>query len=188
MILRRAALMIGFFRVCSAFALAAAPLIVKYRTGSHVACSKKTITTKMSSLLLIEHINLNVGDAAVACNFYCDGLGCCPDPFRLAKIQSLHVNVGKLFERIFWCLWTTYIPPTSVSVSELTNVNSPSPGPLCQFHTASPTHEAYISAEGPQIWRGQITIAYRERELHAAVERLQELVRCARLSSKIHTR
>ncbi len=74
----------------------------------------------------------------------------------------------------------------SVSVSELTNVSSPSPGPLCQFHTASPTHEAYISTEGPQIWRGQITIAYRERELHAAVERLQELVRCARLSSKIH--
>jgi hypothetical protein len=32
--------------------------------------------------------------------FYCDGLGCCADPFRLAKIQSLHVNVGKLFERI----------------------------------------------------------------------------------------
>jgi hypothetical protein len=77
-------------------------------------------------------------------------------------------------------------PSASVSVSELTNVNSPSPGPHSQFHTASPTHEAYISAEGPQIWRGQITIAYRERELHAAVERLQELVRCARLTSKIH--
>ena len=46
-------------------------------------------------------------------------------------------------------------------------------GPLCQFHTASPTHEAYIAQEGPQVWRGVITIIYREKELHTAVERLK---------------
>jgi len=30
----------------------------------------------------------------VASRFYVDALGCCPDPFRQAKIQSMHVNVG----------------------------------------------------------------------------------------------
>ena len=49
-------------------------------------------------------------------------------------------------------------------------------GPLCQFHTASPAHEAYIANEGPQVWRGSVTIAYRAEELRAAIERLQKLV------------
>jgi hypothetical protein len=48
-----------------------------------------------SSLLLIEHINLNVSNAEVAAKFYIDALGCSPDPFRLQKIQSMHVNVGQ---------------------------------------------------------------------------------------------
>jgi hypothetical protein len=97
----------------------------------------------VSSLLLIEHINLNVGDAGLAKRFYVDGLGGCADPARAARGQSMHVNIG----------------------------------PLCQFHTADPAHEPSIAAEGPQVWRGRITIAYREEELRKAIERLQQLVR-----------
>ena len=49
-------------------------------------------------------------------------------------------------------------------------------GPLCQFHTASPLHEAAIASEGPQVWRGIITIAYQHDQLHAAIQRLKALV------------
>lgn len=96
----------------------------------------------ISSLLLLEHINLNVGNIDVAARFYLDGLGCCPDPDRQAKSKSMHVNVG----------------------------------PLCQFHTADPAHEPCIEKEGPQVWRGVITIAYRPQEFRAAVERLQAMI------------
>ena len=54
------------------------------------------VSSVVSSLLLIEHINLNVGDERVAALFYVEGLGCCPDPFRASKMKSLHVNVGAL--------------------------------------------------------------------------------------------
>ena len=73
----------------------------------------------VGSLLLLEHINLNVGDAGVAARFFVDGLGGCADPARAARRQSMHVNMG----------------------------------PLCQFHTASPVHEARIAEEGPQVRR-----------------------------------
>jgi len=48
-------------------------------------------------------------------------------------------------------------------------------GHLCQFHTASPAHESYIAAEGPQIWRGTMTIAFRHDQLLATVARLRTM-------------
>eukprot|EP00960_Hanusia_phi_P038172 753311-Hanusia_phi.AAC.3 len=50
--------------------------------------------TVKGSLLLLEHVNLNVGSAALAKTFYIRGIGCCEDPFRAAKCKSLHCNVG----------------------------------------------------------------------------------------------
>lgn len=96
------------------------------------------MTNAANHLILLEHVNLNVGDADIAARFYVDGLGLCVDPARETQGKSMHVNVG----------------------------------PFCQFHTASPVHEPYITAEGPQIWRGSITIAYRLEQLQRCVARL----------------
>jgi hypothetical protein len=47
---------------------------------------------------------------------------------------------------------------------------------MCQFHTSGPEDEPYIAEEGPQIWRGEITIVYQDQHaVDAAVQRLREL-------------
>jgi hypothetical protein len=65
------------------------------RPNSSSSCSQNLDRITSSSLLLIEYINLNVSNAEVAAKFFIDALSCSPDPLRLQKIQSMHVNAGQ---------------------------------------------------------------------------------------------
>ena len=55
---------------------------------------------------------------------------------------------------------------------------------MCQFHTSDPDDEPYIAQEGPQIWRGDITVVYPNAEaVSAALARLRQLQADSILSS-----
>ncbi len=59
---------------------------------------------------------------------------------------------------------------------------------MCQFHTSGPEDEPYIAEEGPQIWRGEITIVYQDHHaVDAAVLRLRELQGSVLASTKLAT-
>lgn len=51
-------------------------------------------------------------------------------------------------------------------------------GSKCQLHTAGPEFEAYIAEEGSQIWRGSLTVVYKDdSDFNSAVQSCRELAK-----------
>jgi len=66
----------------------------------------------MSSLLLVEHLNLNVECTEKAKAFYLEGLGCQIDELRASKFNAMHVNVGGM------CQFHTAGPENEPAIKE----------------------------------------------------------------------